>query len=59
MCEDDALDEAGYQALLSATEAQIDTAVTAMRQGRVERAPKLKGACGFCALAQTCEGRVR
>jgi ATP-dependent helicase/nuclease subunit B len=56
MCEDDAIDAAGFAALVEATEQRVDEAIGGMRAGRIPRVAAIKGACTFCSLSSTCEG---
>jgi CRISPR/Cas system-associated exonuclease Cas4 (RecB family) len=56
MCEDDALDEDGFAALVVSTEQRVAEAIAGMRAGRIPRTPVIKGACTYCSLSAICEG---
>jgi ATP-dependent helicase/nuclease subunit B len=56
MCEDDAIGAGEFESLVARTEERVDGAIAGMRAGHVPRAPVVKGACTYCALATTCEG---
>jgi len=53
-CEDDELDEPGFEKLVSDTEVLVSTAIEGIRLGRIPRSPYSKDACRFCGLASTC-----
>jgi hypothetical protein len=55
MCADDALDAEGYLQLVERTSERTSEAIEGMRAGRVEREPRVKGACLYCAVAGLCE----
>ncbi|MDR3686460.1 MAG: PD-(D/E)XK nuclease family protein [Coriobacteriia bacterium] len=56
MCEDDALDEGGFDAVVDSTEERVAEAIRGMRAGRIPRTPAVKGACTHCSLSVICEG---
>jgi RecB family exonuclease len=52
----DAVDEEGFRKLVEDTEEVVAGAIAGMRAGRIERVPRIRGACGYCAIKQVCEG---
>jgi ATP-dependent helicase/nuclease subunit B len=53
-CEDDMIDEAGFERLVYQTEDLVAGAIDGMRAGQIPRKPQTKDACRFCAIFLTC-----
>lgn len=55
LCEDDALDAAGFAELVDRTKLRVSAAIEGMRAGRIPRQAAVPGACGYCPIAPFCE----
>jgi hypothetical protein len=57
-CEKDALDAAGFSAMVEILEGRVGAAVEGMAAGEIPRLPQSADSCRYCALRQICEGAL-